>query len=274
MILSPLQLKAFKENLKEKLDVAKGVAELIAVHEKFIAKVGELDQLINKKIGPKGEVGPEGPKGRDGKDGKDGKNGESPDVESIIKFVQSRINIPESGKHGKDGITPKKGVHYFTEEDQIHIAKRAAGLIKLPSKEEVTIDPMKIIEAIEKLPAGKRLSTKHIDGLQQTISAISNQTKRGYLHGGGDTVKAGTNITITTNSSGQKIINAVGSSFQQPTSGIVNGSNTVFAFTTAPNIIVVDNIPRQKIQSDGTVNWTGTTTITLSIAPNYDLYGL
>lgn len=64
-----------------------------------------------------------------------------------------------------------------------------------------------------------------------------------------------------------------GSTYQVPTSGSVNGTNTVFVWTTAPNVIVVDGVPKHKTQSDGTTNWTGTTTTTLSVAPNYDIFG-
>lgn len=55
--------------------------------------------------------------------------------------------------------------------------------------------------------------------------------------------------------------------------GTVNGSNTSFTFSTAPVMIVVDNVPKQKVSSDGTVNWTGTTSVTLAVAPNFDIFG-
>lgn len=59
-----------------------------------------------------------------------------------------------------------------------------------------------------------------------------------------------------------------------PTSGSVNGVNTVFVFTTAPSAICVDQGRfMQKVSSDGTVNWTGTTTVTLSVAPIFDIFG-
>ncbi len=65
----------------------------------------------------------------------------------------------------------------------------------------------------------------------------------------------------------------VTSGFQQPT-GTVNGSNQIFTFGLAPNVISVDQVPKQKVSSDGTVNWTGTTVVTLAIAPNFDIYGI
>lgn len=66
---------------------------------------------------------------------------------------------------------------------------------------------------------------------------------------------------------------AVTAGFQQPT-GTVNGSNAVFVFVSAPNVISVDHATFQKTSSDGTANWTGTTTITLAVAPNTDIFGI
>lgn len=65
----------------------------------------------------------------------------------------------------------------------------------------------------------------------------------------------------------------VGAGFQQPT-GTVNGTNAIFVFPATPNVVCVDHQPFQKVSSDGTVNWTGTTTITLSVAPVTDVFGI
>lgn len=57
-----------------------------------------------------------------------------------------------------------------------------------------------------------------------------------------------------------------------PLTGVVNGINRVFVFQLAPSIVFVDGVPKEATSSDGTVNWTGTTTITLVIAPTFDIY--
>ena len=67
---------------------------------------------------------------------------------------------------------------------------------------------------------------------------------------------------------------ACASGYQEPTSGTVNGNNRSFVFTTAPNVLVVDGLSIRKVSSDGTVNWTGTTSITLEVAPNYDMFAI
>lgn len=94
-----------------------------------------------------------------------------------------------------------------------------------------------------------------ITGTGITMTAVPNQTTK-Y-----------TDITVS--SSGGS------SGYQQPSSGVVDGSNQTFVWATAPNVIVVDQgRPMQKVSSDGTVNWTGTTTTTLTIAPNFDIFAV
>lgn len=62
------------------------------------------------------------------------------------------------------------------------------------------------------------------------------------------------------------------SGFQVPT-GIVNGINKIFTFTTAPNVVVVDSgRVIRKVSADNEINWTGTTTITLEVSPNNDVF--
>ncbi len=57
--------------------------------------------------------------------------------------------------------------------------------------------------------------------------------------------------------------------------GTVNGINTSFSFVSEPSIIFVDQgRSMQKVSSDGTVNWTGTTNVNLTIPPNFDIYAL
>lgn len=64
-----------------------------------------------------------------------------------------------------------------------------------------------------------------------------------------------------------------GTGYQAPT-GTVNGSNQTFVFAVAPNVINVDGVDKRKTQSDGTVNWTGTTTVVLTVAPTFDCFGV
>lgn len=68
--------------------------------------------------------------------------------------------------------------------------------------------------------------------------------------------------------------NIVSGGFQQPTSGVVDGSNQTFTWSTEPNVIVVDGVNMQKVSSDGTGNWTGTTTTLLTVPPTRDIFSI
>lgn len=146
-------------------------------------------------------------------------------------------------------------------------------------RENIEVDPMSVIDKILALPAGKfKLKTAHIDGLEQTISAFRNQiTTKGYLHGGGDTVVAGTNITLVRTAGGQTIINATGGSgfTKLPATGTVDGTNKIFTFTQVPSEIVSDGVWLTELDNNGTPQWSNVgTTITMIVAPNNSIFGV
>lgn len=211
------------------------------------------------------------------------RNGEDADESRIIEALTAKI--PDLIPKFNEEKLSSKILSKVPKLDENKLLKKF--LSRLPEnkaslkiiQEKIEIDPMSVIEKIMALPESKRkklkFSTGNISGLDQTIRAFQSQLGRGYLHGGGDTVGAGTNITIT-NVNGVKVISSTGGSgsgYQAPT-GTVDGVNKVFVYVTAPNAIVVDGISLRKVSSDGTVNWTGTTNITLSVAPNFDTYAV
>jgi len=119
-------------------------------------------------------------------------------------------------------------------------------------------------------------TTVTVDPLAPPVEYIRVVTATVTSAGQVNSIVAGTNVTVDSSDPANPIVSATGGSatgYQSP-SGTVNGSNTVFVFSTAPNAIVVDGVPMQKTQSDSTANWTGTTTITLSVAPNFDIFGI
>lgn len=156
---------------------------------------------------------------------------------SLIKQIQ---NIPKlQGKDGTDGKNGTNGKDAVSIDENALVKKVIS---KIPEnkaslkiiQEKFETDPMSVIEKIMALPDGKfKLKTSHIDGLEQTMRAFQSQLGRGYLHGGGDTVAAGTNITITTNTNGAKVINATGSG-TAVYNEIVSGSGTTFTLANTP----------------------------------------
>lgn len=135
------------------------------------------------------------------------------------------------------------------------------------------LDLKKEVERIKK-DGGKGVVSVagNVNGVDIYVDGVFKATSR-YLN-----FIAGSGMVISQTNIGERtdiLFSASSSSTftKLDATGTVDGSNTAFTFTTAPQIIVVDGRGLQKTQSDGTVNWTGTTSVTLTIAPNFDIYG-
>jgi len=200
-----------------------------------------------------------------------GPAGKNADEEKITKHLESKLPKPVDEDKLAERVLAK--VPRVDEE------KLARKIIKsLPEhkadlkiiQEQFVTDPMSVIDKILELAkSGKfKLKTENIDGLEQTISAFRHQiTTKGYIHGGGDTVAAGTNVTIT-NTNGTKIINATGGLGILTVTGIVNGSNQTFTVPSKPNVVVVDGVALQATDNNSNVQWTYVgTTLMLSTPP-------
>lgn len=150
-----------------------------------------------------------------------------PGKDADEQTIQERIlaSIPSKEEIINEAISriPKLDTKALTQSILQAIPENKASLKII--QEKIEVDPISVIEKIMALPKGKfKLKMEHVDGLEQTMSAFNSQLGRGYLHGGGDTVKAGTGITITTNSAGNKVISASGGGTGTVTSfGFTNG---------------------------------------------------
>jgi hypothetical protein len=207
------------------------------------------------------------------------------DRESFRTELERRkLEKGEKGNPGNDAVV-----------DEDRIAKKAAKLIRAPKDgkdadiEQVVAlvlqqipppkkesEPINVTEITEivintiKDKKAKKLSIDDLDGVEPFIMRLRDSLKNTHptgfmfngkrygfeelMHGGGSSKEGG-------------------SGFQIPTSGPVDGSNKTFIWATAPNVIVVDQgRAMQQTSSDGTVNWTGTTTTVLTNAPNNDIY--
>ena len=196
---------------------------------------------------------------------------------SLSKIKQGPQGVPGPegkpgiGISGKDGKNGRDGRHGLDGRDG------------RPGRDGMHADPMAVIEALRNLPEEKRLTTKDISGLDQTIQAFQSQMrgKMGYVHGGGDTVAAGTGISITRNSDGTTTIASTSTGFTElAATETPNGSTTVFTFATAtaqPSFIISDNVWLKATTKSGTVNWTwdaGLKQATLTVPPQDDIRGI
>lgn len=93
-------------------------------------------------------------------------------------------------------------------------------------------------------------------------------------HGGGDTVSAGSNITIT-DSNGTKIISASTSLAVLTATGTINDSNTVFGFASAPTLIAVNGLLYRS--SGDSITWSyvgGNATLSEPVGTGGSIYAL
>lgn len=247
------------------------VSELTALKKELEStlslKSKELDAAIAEaKKATKGE---QGIPGRDGKDTVDEKRIAREVASIIVEDVADRVilRMPKP----KDGTSVQK--HEVIAELAGYVPSAEEVAAKLPRpKDGKSITVEDVIAALRK---EKKISIEHIHGLDETIKSIRSQTANGaYLHGGGDTVAAGTNVTIA-NINGRKVISATSgtSTFYTDTvSGTINGSNTAF---TVPNTITsalalfLAGVPYQ-VGVDYTVSGTN---ITFTTAPDASLSG-
>lgn len=197
---------------------------------------------------------------------------------------------------GKPGYTPIKGKDYFDGKDYIltpQDLEKISKKVKVPIVEKVIerVEVIKeqpivtnqivkevvkevvetgeqIVEKINSLPLSEdfQIDAVHIKNLPRPRTGPLFGGMR-YLAGTGITING--NVISSTAPSG-------GAGYQEPT-GAVDGINKTYTFVTAPNVIVVDFKQLQRVQADGDINWTGTTTITLSAqiqAPQSHIFGL
>lgn len=214
-------------------------------------------------------------------------------LETNLNDVRDAISNIKLQK-GDDGYTPVKGKDYFdgepgkpgknytiTDKDYSAIAKK----VKVPVAKKIiekitTVKETPIITEIHKevLPDQVvekiNLSEGKID--RDRIEGFDDYTDKKTFKEEIDILKNRIQVVLQIATQGQRTSASSSSSgsfaVMTPT-GTVNGSNTSFTFPSAPLVIVVDGVPKQKTQSDGTANWTGTTSVTLSVAPNFDIFG-
>lgn len=185
------------------------------------------------------------------------KKGEKGEPGESIVGPMGPQGIPGVGKDGKDGKSIVGPTGPKGEKGD-----RGESVVGPAGVDGVSPSIAQIIEGIKNLTDKEAESFGKAMGAKMDISYIRNSQSFLYngkkykfeelMHGGGS---------------------ASGSGYQVPT-GTVNGINNIFTFTTAPNAISVDGISFNQISSDGTVNWTGSKIITLTVAPNFSIFGI
>lgn len=220
------ELEGLKNEWQTAVDEArKATAEIKRTQRGDIGAQGPRGFSVKGDRGEQGIKGEKGDKGDKGEQGEAGMDGFMPDINSVAAEVLSRIRQPEDGK-----------------DADIHMIAGA------------------VVDSIKKR---KLLKGEHIEGWQDPEVLLNRFHARGGVRGGGDTVEAGSGVTIT-RSNGKATITASGSgvTFETPT-GTVNGSNKTFTATATPKYIVADGVT--YFENDGYT--LAGLTITTTVAP-------
>lgn len=273
-----LELNKIKDNAVKVLDdkieeVDSKISETIDSAEKTVNELveqatQELEDLKNDAIDKVNSLEPQ-----------IGAPGQDADNEAIIARLESKIPPPiDTKKLTKEilALVPKVDEKALIKKALLAFPKSKASLKII--QEKIEFDPMSVIEKILDMGDKFQLKPKNIDGLEQTFSAFRNQLSRGYLHGGGDTVIAGTNIAITTNSAGQKVITSTLPVLAGVTSlNTLNGAITLIAgsgITISPlgNTLTISTLTSSVLSVSGTtdrITSTGGVNPIIDIAATY-----
>lgn len=264
-VATPTYSPAPQQNLGAGMDqVFQLVQELIDLKEQFVKvmdeKIAEADQAIagvgaaitHVKTITKGDPGRRGNPGKDTVDEmqialqvmkmlppvQHGKTPTQAEIEAIIKPLIPKI---------KQARTPVKGIDYSDGKNA---------------------DPDTTANLVLEKLKGKILRPEHIEGLEQTLSAIRNQTRKGYLHGSGvPSISAGSGIVLTPTADGGYQITSTGGSGESlvtetPTPA-ANGSQMAFTVAHIPTFVNADG----QVMTDGNGYTRSGLTLTFDNAP-------
>lgn len=229
---APVSLLSRDHPLIREAMVAKMMKDLVQIHQTFLDKVEEISahaKTIHNL--PKGEKG----------------DTPSIDYPGIIREVVKAIPVPENGKDVDENALvekvygmikkPKDGRTPIIDEERI--AVRAAKLVPKPIVQEMDHEALADL-VVEKIAKGKKFKIEHVSGLKEEVASYRNQLagkvygKDTWARGGGDTVIAGTGITITSTVNGQKQISAPGSPGTAVYEEVPTGSGTTFTLAHTP----------------------------------------
>lgn len=207
--------------------------------------------VVEKPVyhGPPGPIGPQGPQGDRGERGEQG----------------ASITGP-AGKDGQDvsEIEPKILAERLNTLTGAIKAKVIEGL-----PEKFDIRDLK--------HGGKyQLELRDIKGARLDTPSRGDVSSDMRYHGGGDVVTAGTNITIVTNASGQKVISATSGGLSiVAITGTINDSNVSFTALSQPTLLIINGGTYQ--QAGGAITWTyvaGIITLSSPVGSGGSIFGL
>lgn len=211
--------------------VMQALLELQKMHTAFMTTAAGIEQMIAQI-----KQGPPGPAGT------------SIEFGQMRDAVVAKMPVPELKPHhlpilaelvAKQMPVPALQAEHLKVVADLVVKKmpKIKGKRGKPGRDGASIAPEKVIEVLK----DKKFGIEHVEGLRQTLSVLENFKRSGGVRGGGDTVVAGSGVTITNTVNGNKQISATasGSVYYTPT-GTVNSVNTTFTVTAQPSSVIAD----------------------------------
>lgn len=213
--------------------LAKNQLKVAQLGDSFLKEVADVRSFVDEvrqhvrriQALPRGMRGERGPAGKDGV-GKDGKDGYT----------------PVKGEDYFDGKTPVRGKDYWTDRDIDFIILAVLSRIRQPKDgEDAVVDEEALArKTAEYILEKELLEVKHVKGLRNEVDSYRNQLamKQAGQHGGGTTVSAGNNITLTPLPNGTTRIDASGGSANlatEPVVAVQSGTDVTIDLTQLSN---------------------------------------
>lgn len=252
--------------------IAAALAQISDLHKKVVDLCAGLEEKYKNfdaiKAGPPGNPG---------------LPGVGINHDAVVADVLKQMRQPADGK--SPGIEALAGALLPLVIKQIN--SKLPELKGAPGAPGVGVDAETVVNAFfASLKSGKRkLTVAHIDGLDGKIAEVRNAAAMGneiygkntWKRGGGDTVKAGTGVTIVENVDGQKVINATGAGgFSIITvNGTIDDSNTAFTAASEPKLLNISGAFYQK--TGGAYTWTyvaGNITLNVAVGAGGSIFGI
>ena len=196
-----------------------------------------------------------------------------PTEKDLVKIVKPLI---PKVKDGDDGKTPTEKELKKIIEPMIPEVKVAVNG-KTPSRTELEdiVRPL-IVQFTATLPKEPaRASKEQVEGIAEPIiRSLITKARKGWFGGGGggDNVRAGSGIALTTNNIGAKVISATGGFSIITVTGTVDDSNTSFTAASEPSVVMVNG---QGLRNTKGVTISGTSiTLDSPVGTGGDIYAL